>query len=243
MKKITLILIALLIQGTASAHYLWIETSPVAKLNEEHLIKVRFGEYTYGAIEKPGSEAFNGVKNFKLWLVSPSGMKMELKTTPGEEFYQASFVPLEKGSYTIALNNEELEVLDYTEYDFGIFKPQYHAKARVTVGDTPEAITQTNANGIEIINLSPKIAGKNNEVKLKVIFKGQPIADQEVVIYISDLWSKKVITDKNGEVNFSLPWDDTLYTVESTYNENVPGKYKQKNYEFIWHCATYAIAI
>ncbi len=76
-----------------------------------------------------------------------------------------------------------------------------------------------------------------------VLFKSKPLADQEVVIYISDLWSKKLTTDENGEVRFKLPWDKTLYTVETTYNEDVPGKYEGRDYDFIWHCATYAIAL
>ncbi len=164
MKKITIFLFALLIQSTASAHYLWVETAPNAKLNEEHLVKVRYGEYTYGAIENVGNEAFNSVKNFRLWLISPSGHKTELITTPEENFYQANFIATEEGSYTIALNNEDMEVLDYTEYDFGIFKPQYHAKARVTVGNTPETLEKTNLEGIEIINLSDKIASQPGKI-------------------------------------------------------------------------------
>lgn len=243
MKNITLLVLTLLIQASASAHYLWIETAPNAKLNEEHLVKVRFGEYTYGAIEKVGSEAFNGVKNFKLWLVSPNGEKIELETNAGSDFYSARFTPSENGTYTIALNNTEMEVLDYTEYDFGIFKPQYHAKAKVTVGDTPKALTTTNFEGIEIIDLSEKLAQAGNEVKLKVLFKGEVLVEQEVVIYVSDLWSKKLTTDENGEVRFKLPWNETLYTVETTFNEDLPGKFNGKDYEFIWHCATYAIAL
>lgn len=243
MKKITIFLFALLIQATASAHYLWVETAPVAQLNEAHIVKVKYGEYTYGAIETVGNDAFNSVKNFKLWLVSPSGKKTELKTTPEQNFYKASFIPTEEGSYTLALDNNDIQVLDYTEYDFGIFKPQYHAKARVTVGGNAESIAITNREGIEIINLSDKISSHNSEVKLKVLFQGEILEEQEVVIYVSDRWSKKMITDEKGEISFKLPWNNTLYTVETTFNENIPGTYNGDDYDFIWHCATYAIAL
>lgn len=169
--------------------------------------------------------------------------KTELKTTPEQNFYKASFIPTEEGSYTLALDNNDIQVLDYTEYDFGIFKPQYHAKARVTVGGNAESIAITNREGIEIINLSDKIASHNNKVNLKVLFQGEILEEQEVVIYVSDRWSKKMITDEKGEISFELPWNNTLYTVETTFNENIPGTYNGDDYDFIWHCATYAIAL
>lgn len=243
MKNIAFLVLALLIQASAFAHYLWIETAPNAKLNEEHLVKVRFGEYTYGAIEEVGSKAFNSVKNFSLWLVSPNGENIELKTKAGFDFYSARFTPSENGTYTIALDNTNMGVLDYTEYDFGIFKPQYHAKAKVTVGGTPETLTTTNPDGIEIIDLSEKLAKAGNEVKLKVLFKEQILVEQEVVIYVNDLWSKKLTTNKEGEVRFKLPWKKTLYTVETIHNEKVPGTFNNKEYQFIWHCATYALSL
>lgn len=243
MKKITILIFVLLVQATASAHYLWIETAASGKLNKEHLVKIKYGEYTSGAIEKPGNDAFNAVKNFSLWLMAPSGEKKELKIGMKRDFYQAVFVPSEEGSYALVLDNKNVQVLDYTAYDFGIFKPQYHAKARVTVGKNPEKLAKTNFEGIEILNISNKVASHKSEVNLKVLFKGKSLKEQEVIIYISDQWSKKLTTDENGEVSFKLPWDDTLYTIETTHNEDITGTFDGKDYDFIWHCATYAIAL
>ncbi|MAN26667.1 MULTISPECIES: DUF4198 domain-containing protein [Mesonia] len=241
MKNIFFILL-LFISANSFAHYIWLETSPNGKLGEKHEVKVRFGEYTYGVLEEVEGEAFQGVKDFELWMVAPNGEKQRLNVSVEDNYYLASFIPSEKGSYTLALDNKDMKVLDYTQYDFGIFKPQYHAKARVAVGEKSEEIKKTNLDGIEIVELSKEHNSKNAEVSLQVFYKGKPLAENEVSIYVADLWSKKMTTDEHGKVSFQLPWD-TLYTVETTFNEKVPGTFKGKDYEFIWHCATYAIQL
>ena len=74
--------------------------------------------------------------------------------------------------------------------------------------------------------------------KLQVSYKDQPLAKNEVTIFISDLWSKALETDEDGIVTLELPWS-TKYLVETTIKEEVPGRYQGKDYEFIWHCVTY----
>ncbi|ETN96167.1 DUF4198 domain-containing protein [Zhouia amylolytica] len=242
MKKNILLVLMLFLATNTFAHYLWIETNPVGKEHEKHEIKVRFGEYTYGVIEQVNGEAFQGVNDFQLWLIAPDGSKTTLTVNPEKDHYTTSFVPTQKGTYTIALDNKSMKVLDYTAYDFGIFKPQYHAKARVVVGNAIDKTKETNPEGIEIIDLSDDKPGKDQQVTLKVQFKGKPLAKNEIVIYVADLWSKTLETDENGQVSLKLPWQ-TMYTVEVTYNEQVPGSFNNTAYEFIWHCATYCIPL
>ncbi|MBU3027892.1 DUF4198 domain-containing protein [Zobellia galactanivorans] len=242
MKKIITLLVLLLSTSPIFSHYLWIEAAPQGQLNQEHQIKVRFGEYTYGVIEKVQGDAFKGVSNFSLWLIAPDGTKTTLPISAKDDFYAASFTPNQKGTYTLALDNKDMKVLDFTQYDFGIFKPQYHAKAKVVVDKKPAAIAKTNVDGIEIIDVSPDPFGVSKEVSLQLLFKGKPLAENEVSIFVSDLWSKKLSTDQDGKISFQLPWP-TKYTVEATYNETVPGTYKGLDYEFIWHCATYCIPL
>jgi uncharacterized GH25 family protein len=242
MKKIVFFLLLSFISFRASAHYIWLETQPEGKLNREHRVRVHFGEYTYGVIEKVSGDAFKGVSDFTLWLLAPNGEKLPLTVTPGEDFYEAHFVPTQNGTYTLALDNKNMAVLDYTQYDFGIFKPQYHAKAKVVVGSTVSRMSTSNTESIEIVDLSGAPFGVAEEVTLQVLFKGQPLAENEISIYVADLWVKKLTTDAEGKVSFKLPWD-TKYTVEATYNEKVPGSFKGLDYEFIWHCATYCIPL
>jgi len=236
MKKFiaTLLLITLPLLS-ASAHYLWIETNSTGALGQAQEVRVHYGEYTYGVIEKVEGEAFPLVSKFTLWVIAPDGTKTKLSTEAKEDHYLASFTPSQKGVYTIALNNNEIDVIDYTQYDFGIFKTHYHSTAKVQVGTDGDTKT-ANPNGIVVKQLE----NDGEEFKLQVLYKGEPIAKNELKVYVSDLWSKTLYTDDNGEVSFALPWD-TKYIVETTTKEEIPGTYNGEAYEFIWHCATYCI--
>ncbi|MDF0706589.1 DUF4198 domain-containing protein [Flagellimonas okinawensis] len=236
MKKLiaTLLLITLPVLS-ASAHYLWIETNGTGALGQAQEVRVHYGEYTYGVIEKVEGEAFPLVSKFTLWVIAPDGTKTRLSTEAKEDYYLASFTPSQKGVYTIALNNNEIDVIDYTQYDFGIFKTHYHSTAKVQVGTDGDTKT-VNPEGIVVKQLK----NDGEEIKLQVLYKGEPIAKNELKVYVSDLWSKTLYTDDNGEVFFALPWD-TQYIVETTTKEEMPGTYNGEDYEFIWHCATYCI--
>ncbi|UII26943.1 DUF4198 domain-containing protein [Fulvivirga maritima] len=243
MKAHKLILLLLLITSqSACAHYLWVETNETGIKGQKQEVKVHFGEYTYGLIEDPNGENFAGVKNFELWVVAPSGKKQAIKTSAKEDAFIGSFTPDENGVYTVVLNNKEIDVIDYTKYDFGIFRTHYHSTAKVIVGGEVKSSASTNDTGLAIVNLSTEKAKENAEVSLQVLYKGEPLNKQEVDIYIADLWSKKLTTNEEGIVTFKLPWA-TKYTVETTKKEETPGTYKGKDFEFIWHCATYCIAL
>ena len=160
----------------------------------------------------------------------------------GETFYTGTFTPKTNGTYTIVLNNNEIDVIDYTQYDFGIFKTHYHSIAKVEVGSKPNETASVNPDGLTIADITKKEHKEKGEVVLKVLYKGQPVKEQEVTVFISDMWSKKVWTDEKGEIKFTLPWK-TKYILEVTRKEEVAGKYNGKDYQFIWHCATYAIPL
>ncbi|MBO0321844.1 DUF4198 domain-containing protein [Muricauda sp. CAU 1633] len=236
--KTKLLSLALILLGaiSANAHYLWLETNGNGKLGQQHEVKVHFGEYTYGVIEKVDGEAFPSVSKFKLWVIAPDGTKTELKTTAKEDHYLAYFTPEKNGIYTVVMNNNEIDVIDYTQYDFGIFKTHYHSTAKVQVGNTDGDTQVANPEGIVV----KQLANNNGDVKLQVLYKGKPLAENELQVYVADLWSKTLHTDENGEVSFALPWD-TKYIVETTTKEEVPGTYNGEDYQFIWHCATYCI--
>jgi uncharacterized GH25 family protein len=221
---------------SANAHYLWLETNGFGKSGQEHEVRVHYGEYTYGVIEKVDGEAFPAVAKFTLWVIAPDGTKTELKTTAKEDHYLARFTPSQNGVYTIALNNNDIDVIDYTQYDFGIFKTHYHSTAKIQVGDMDADTQAINPEGIVV----KQLAHNSDEIKLQVLYKGKPLAKNELQVYVADLWSKTLHTNDNGEVSFALPWK-TKYIVETTIKEEVPGTYNGEAYEFIWHCATYCI--
>ncbi|MFV9552116.1 DUF4198 domain-containing protein [Algibacter sp. PT7-4] len=237
MKKIFFTIALVTMVTTKSfAHYLWIETNPIGKIGTEQQIKVYFGEYTYGVIEKVNGENYPKVKNFTLWIIDENGKKTTLKTNAFENYYLATFTPTSNGTYTVALNNNNIDVIDYTQYDFGIFKTHYHSSTKIQVGETTTETAAVNQTGITIKDVS----NNTDEKKLQVLYKNKPLANNELKVFVADLWTKTLQTDNNGMVSFKRPWK-TKYIVETTTKEEVPGIYNKKEYQFIWHCATYTI--
>ncbi|MDO5970889.1 DUF4198 domain-containing protein [Flavivirga aquimarina] len=237
MKKSIITIALVLFAITQSfAHYLWIETNLSGKIGEEQEVKVFFGEYTYGVFEKVNGEAFPKVKDFILWVVDNKGNKTQIEVTSKENYYRGTFKPMANGTYTVILDNNKIDVIDYTKYDFGIFKTHYNSVAKVIVGGVNEDTKALNPEGITIKDVSEN----KKEVRLQVLYKNKPLVKNELKVYVEDLWSKTLETDENGLVSFKRPWN-TKYIIETTTKEEVPGQYKGKDYQFIWHCATYSI--
>lgn len=242
MKKHILLLVLFLATGNAFAHYMWVETNPTGKQGQKQEVKVYFGEYTYGLEEEVGGEAFAKMKDFEVWVVSPDGQKAKLEVKPGKKFYSGWFTPKANGIYTVALNNNKIDVIDYTQYNFGIFKTHYHSTAKVAVGTTLANTAAVNQDGLSIVEVAKTGKGKNEETVLQVMYKGQPSKETEITVFVADQWSKKMMTDANGQIKFALPWN-TKYVIEATKKEEVPGKYNGKDYQFVWHCATYSMPV
>lgn len=236
MKKLVLLFLLLTPITQAFSHYLWIETEQHGKLNQQQTIKVKYGEFAYGETEQVNNEAFLKVKNFELWLISPDGSKQELKAHANGDHYQAAFTPTKVGEYLIYLDNKVMDVVDSSQYNFGIYKPQYHATAKISIGNSNVNSFQTNADGLEIVELDKN----GQQITLKVLFKNKPLSKNKVVFFFKDGWNKEAETNESGEITLNLPWS-TSYTVEVTYIDKSPGTFNQVPYEFIWNCATYYI--
>lgn len=240
MKKISVLLFITglaILTNHLSAHALWLETEPFGTKDKEHQIHIFYGEYSYGIKEKSSGEAFEKVKNFKLWLVAPNGKKTMLNAITTDSCFTASFIPQKEGLYTVVLDNNEIEVLDYTQYNFGIFKTHYHSVAKIQIGQAPgSSMLAENSNGLAIIDKSDS----SREVNLQVLYMDKALTDCEVEISLPDQWKKIVKTDDNGMVSFKTPWK-AHYLIEVTKKEEVPGTYRDKDYEFVWHCVTYFI--
>ncbi|WP_074407460.1 MULTISPECIES: DUF4198 domain-containing protein [Aquimarina] len=238
MRKITgLVIILLLCTTKTFAHFFWIETNPNGAINQEHEIRIYFGEFASGVIEKTDGEVFQNAQHFTLWVVDQQGNKIKLETKAKSAYHVANFIPKSEGTYSIVLDNKKYKVLDYTQYDYGIFRPQYHSVAKVEVGkNTTHKTVAINPESIAIVDLSTT----SKQAKLQILFKDKPLAEAEVTLFIKDDWSKKVKTDKNGMITFSLPFE-TRYVIEATHEDKKPGTYDSVAYQFTWHCAVYTI--
>ena len=191
---------------------------------------------------KPAGQARSCDFPPKFWAVAPNGEKTKLEVTAGDLFYKTSFTPKFNGTYTIVLNNNEIDVIDYTQYNFGIFKTHYHCVAKVEVGGKTTETAAVNTDGITIVDVTKKDLKLNDEVTLKILYKNEPLKDKEVDIFLKDKFAQKATTDANGLVKFTLPFK-TKYIIEATHKEEVPGKYNGKDYQFIFHSATYPIIL
>jgi uncharacterized GH25 family protein len=235
-KSILTFAILLFVSVQSFAHYLWIEANPKGEKDKKQEVRVYFGEYTFGVIEKVDGEAFPKVKDFTVWLVDAKGVKSRLLVSAKEDHYVGYFTPKVDGIYTVVLNNNTIEVIDYTQYDFGIFKTHYNSIAKVTIGNAIGETVAGNPAGITVKDVSKN----NEEVILQVLYKNKPLPKNDFKVYMADLWTKTLETDENGYVSFKKPWN-TKYIIETTFEERVPGIYKGEAYDFIWHCATSCI--
>ncbi|MBW3520383.1 DUF4198 domain-containing protein [Flavobacterium sp. NKUCC04_CG] len=236
MKKILILLLLLSPFTEAFSHYLWIETPAQTAQNKQQIIKVKYGEFAYNEIEEASNAAFLKVKDFELWLIDPDGEKKELKTIANGDHYEAVYTPKKAGTYIVYLDNKKMEIVDSTQYNFGIYKPQYHAKAKINVGKSNKSDHHTNHDGLEII----ETASVNQQITLQVRFKNLPLTKSKVMVFFKDGWSKEQETDEKGEITLTLPWQ-TSYAVEVIHIDKTPGTFNQLPYEFIWNCATYFI--
>ncbi|WP_282084937.1 DUF4198 domain-containing protein [Aquimarina algiphila] len=236
-RTLKIALLLLLISTKSFAHFFWIETNTKGTINKEHEVRIYFGEFGSNVVEKTNGEVFQDAKHFIVWVIDQKGNKTELKTTATESYYTGKFIPKLEGTYSIILDNKKYKVLDYTKYDYGIFRPQYHSITKVEIGNNIQHKTAAvNPESITIIDLS----SEKEKVKIQVLFKEQPLAEAEVTVFMKDNWSKKINTDKNGMIVFNLPFK-TRYVIEATHEDKVPGSYNGLKYQFTWHCAVLTV--
>lgn len=234
MKKLILLTIAVLALQQANAHFLWLETGAKGTLNQSHEVRVYFGEYTLGEREKTDGH-FTYAEEFTLHLIGPDGEKTKLDSKAASDHYTASFVPKASGVYRVVLTNNNVEVVDYTEYDLGIFKTEYTSVATVHVGS--ETGGDKKASSLSKLEVVPVEEGE--EVTLQVLYDGKPLAENELKVFLPGGWERTLHTDKAGKVSFALPWSER-YVAEISYKEQEPGTFKGKDYEYIWHFTTYS---
>lgn len=224
---------------TATAHNLWIETGGEAQIGEAHEVRIYYGEYTYDYYEKVSGN-FKDVADFTLWLVKPGGEKVEITAGPdGETFYSASFTPNIKGTYRLLLVSNKTAVVDWTEYDLGVLKPDFYATASVQVGEATELSTDVEEAPLLITPNKTQFT-TGGGIELTVTFRGELLTEQELVLSVADQWTKTVQTNEGGEVEFALPWAGQ-YVIETVHTEEKPGSYESDDYEAVRHTSTFTL--
>ncbi len=92
------------------------------------------------------------------------------------------------------------------------------------------------------------------EARIRVLYKGEPVANAPVTLKTSDNWQKRVITDDNGEAHFTLIKDvfqdgvfdkrkSTIYLFETEYVEDIAGHLGGIGYDREAHIATLSFQV
>ncbi|SEK78545.1 hypothetical protein [Parapedobacter koreensis] len=234
--KILFLFIAL-ISATfhASAHALWIETTPIGKAGQVHTVKLFFGEYAEGERE-PLTNWHSDLKDLELWLTKPDGSKEKLTVNPDSNFLHTSFVPSANGVYILSTAHKLGDLNGDTQLEF-------LAQTTVSVGkigDNPE--TMLSSQELTVFPQSPAKWKVNKPTKLKALHKGGTLTEGFATILSPTGWTKGIPLGADGTVDFIPLWPGT-YVIEISHYEKTPGKHKANSYEALWQGATYSIEV
>ena len=228
-------LAALFLSINVSAHFVWIETAEAGEIGESQEIKIFWGEYDDGK-EAADGKSFTKIKDFELYVIQPNGKKTVLTAKPNGDHFLSTYTPDKNGTFTIILNHNKIPVYDLSKYGHGIFKANYHATAKIQVGDKTGETVVENPNSISVQNLSES----SDVLKIQAMYRGEPMAKTEIVVMVAGGWTKKLKTDENGYAIVKLPYQ-TTYVMEVTYKEEVAGSFEGVDYNYIWHCCSLSV--
>ncbi|TCC84490.1 DUF4198 domain-containing protein [Pedobacter hiemivivus] len=229
MKSLLLALLFTLGTSQLFAHALWIETASSGKTGQAQEVKVYYGEYATNEREET-AKWYSNVKDFTLWLTAPGKEKIKLTTTPGTNFYSASFAPEGNGQYVLTVSHEAAELGGTTKYEF-------IAAAIVTVGKPSAVDVATIPVSLKVHTVEAKTYKVNAPIQIKAIANGKPLAKTTVSVFSPEGWSKEVTTDENGVITFSPIWPGR-YVLEVSAREKTEGTHNGKAYTAAWQGAT-----
>lgn len=224
MKSMCLALMLTMIIVGAQAHALWIHTASNAEKGKPHPFKIYYADYHENAIESV-ADWYSDVKEFELYLISPSGEKSKLNPTATAEYFEGSFTPEEEGEYRLEISHTADPGESKTAYQFNAF-----AQVRVGKGKSKDKV----ATDLALIR-------EADSSVYKVLFKGKPLAEGEVMVLGPDAVVQELKTGKKGKTNLDLTAKGTYYA-EATHTEKLPEN-DPSGLEAIWRCATQATTI
>lgn len=81
------------------------------------------------------------------------------------------------------------------------------------------------------------VPAKANSNQFVIYFQGKPLAEQEVVIFAPNKWSKTYYTNDKGDFSVETPWAGQ-YVIEAGKPVEEAGKYEQQDYKNRYLVAT-----
>ena len=217
------LMLTMLIVGV-QAHALWIHTSSKSEIGQAHPYKVYYADYHENAIE-PVAKWYSDVKEFELWLISPSGKKTKLQPTATAEYFEGSFTPEEEGEYRLQITHTADPGDSKTAYQFNAFAQVWVGKGKAPSLPESDLALVRNAKSSD----------------LEVLYKGKALPEGDIAILGPDAEIQELKTGKKGKANLDLTTKGT-YFAEATHTEKLPEN-DPSGLKAIWRCATQAIQV
>lgn len=231
MKALLKLLMLCFFASLSYAHTLWIETSPNAKMNKKHEIKIFFGELDGPT---PTAKWFSDIKDLEIKITTPSGKQMILKEKEQHpNYYSSYFTPTEDGVYLINVNHLVKDL-------HRGMKITYQSVAYTTTNSKNEKIKLGLPPSELILNtVKPK---KNHDISLTVIKNGETKAREKVSVESENGWGKTLFSNDKGEVAFKPIWKGK-YLVSHGVSTKEEGKHNGQDYTLDIKSLTYFIEI
>ncbi|WP_149915346.1 DUF4198 domain-containing protein [Sphingobacterium cavernae] len=228
--KLIVMLLSIFACKMVSAHALWIETIPLGAKGKEQELKIYYGEYSEGLIE-PLDKWYSDVKDFKIYVLSPSKKKTELLKAPVTDYYKATFTPSEEGTHIVYIEHPAKDTYKTTAFEF-------LAMAKVQLGN----ITPTPLGLSLTIDLDPKYYKVGDLINAKIMRNNEIFVNAEVEVVLPDGWVKKFKTNNSGIISFSAPLKGK-YLLEVTDTENKDTNWFGTTIDKIWRVNTVVIFV
>lgn len=215
---LTIGLALLAVAVPVSAHYLWIERQ------DDGRARLYFGEYQDNEREKTGGR-LDEIRDPRAWFLDRHAQRRELPAAKRADHFDLGPV-----NATAAVFAEEsgYEVRDWTRFGYGVVKPMFYARyaTRGAISAQEPQLT------LDIVPLDIR--------RLRVTFRGSPLAKAKVTVYAPNTWLQERRTDERGEVSIATPWPGQ-YVIEVIHLERRPGEFEGKSYENLRHRTTLSV--
>ncbi|NGM60854.1 DUF4198 domain-containing protein [Sphingobacterium sp. SGG-5] len=221
----TFLLLFTLCSQAIFAHALWIETSHSGTKGTPHDVKIYYGEYASQEIDSVG-KWYSDVKEFTIWLTTPSQKKIQLQKSLSADHATASFIPDEEGVYALTVVHPAKDLGGTTKYEFS-------STALVAVGN---AVLKPLDLPL-YVQAAPRAYAIGESVDAVVFQQGQPLANAEVVVMSGEGWTKVFQTNADGKISFPAIWKGN-YVVEASHMEREEGVWHEQPFKRTWQGAT-----
>lgn len=216
---VTVLTMFLLGMGATSAlaHEVFFKLDADGEVGQEHKIDLLWGHFPDDI--DPESAYFNAIPGGDLYVVTPTGERVDLELEQLSDRYQATFTPEVGGDHLVIFNHYR-GVLDWTHGEpQGMQSIETAAKAFIDV------------HGDEDIEAWDQVAGLNLEIKALVdvghlhtdeemlgqlLYKGEPLANVEVQAVSVEEEVLELITDSDGKFSF-IPQTEGPWMMKVAY--------------------------